>query len=238
VGEGGGPTRNAASSSLACIHDPNPAHTGAAHPPIARTPWRCEAQFRRQRGKGPLPRFTRLLRYVSCTTSCTYTRTISDPRRRAALRRDGGTSVPDERASGRSVLGQGCLGPITIAHADTQQCAFLESDSPWLTCLFPCLRTRVRSLFLSLLLSWVPFAFSISLVPSVSRVGPSLGAPTSESRVRMPLPLPQKSQGALEPPPSAAILSSPVIPHSGAGRAFVGSFDPPRQATFSGGFDL
>jgi len=45
-------------------------------------------------------------------------------------------------ANGHTVLGQGCLGPITIARADTQQYAFLMSDSPWIA-------SRVISFFFS-----------------------------------------------------------------------------------------
>jgi len=88
-GRGGGPTRNAASSSLACIHDPNPVHTGAAHPPIARTPVRGAASApARKRTSSSLHggEAARLLRRFVHLVGHLHAR-ISDPRRRAASRR-------------------------------------------------------------------------------------------------------------------------------------------------------
>jgi len=66
----------------------------------------CEAQLRRQRGKGPLPRFTEV--HAAPTPFRAPTRaslTRGGAPRPVALRRDGGTSVPDERASGRLCTG-------------------------------------------------------------------------------------------------------------------------------------
>lgn len=138
-------------------------------------------------------------------------------------------------ANGHTVLGQGCLGPITIARADTQQCAFLTSDSPWIA-------SRVISL--SLLFSTTRLSLSLSPFRSSSRL-PSLSlarftwalsqAPTNElGGSDGPLPLPRWSRGGSRSPLRDNPLSrlSPFL----AGRAFLESFVPPREATF--GFDL
>lgn len=111
-------------------------------------------------------------------------------------------------ANGHTVLGQGCLGPITIARADTQQCAFLTSDSPWVA-------SRVISLLSSTTRLSLPFVPHLvcPLYLSLGSPGPSPKPLPTNSGVRMGLCPFHDDRGGLLSPLSVTILS-PVFPRS------------------------
>jgi len=103
-------------------------------------------------------------------------------------------------ANGHTVLGQGCLGPITIARADTQQYAFLMSDSPWIASRvisFFFSRWRVFLSFTSSCLRFLSLSLSLCLLLNSPEL--SLRSLPSNWRVRMPLPLPWRLQGPQSP---------------------------------------
>lgn len=146
-------------------------------------------------------------------------RFLVDARISSDMRRGGSTSWMS--ANGHAVLGQGCLGPITIARADTQQCAFLTSDSQWIA---SCVISLPLSSSRLLSLSFARSTWALSQAPTNELEGSDASAPS----MRPPF------AGGPRSPLRDSSLSrlSPFL----AGRAFLGSFDPPREATL--GFDL
>lgn len=229
----GEPDQNAASSSLGCIHDPDPTY-------------RCDASSDREseayirdarRGKDAFldsavaPRRTHLSRFLIVSTLVYLLGRASSLTRGYPLAVSRRVTSRRREHAGRSsrvatVLGQGCLRPITIARADTQQCAFLTSDSPWFTRLFP--SVSILSLCPSFSLF---FLFFVSLVPSVFRSA-NLGAPREGPY--------QRIEGSDASAPTIKIAGGPSIPFPRrplslsssptatlTGRAFLGSFDPP-----------
>lgn len=156
---------------------------------------------------------------------------ISSNTRRVAIIRAVFRRVAGWAARVVTVLGQGCLGPITIARADTQQCAFLTSDSLSHVShyLAPLLDDASYSLFLL-----VPLYLSLGPTWALSRRAPT----KANSGVRMFFcPFHEDCGGALGPllpdgplsrlSPRAALLT---------GRAFFGAFRSPcgrRHSAFS-----
>lgn len=210
---------------LGCIHDPH-SIPGATHPPVAKAKRAIAARkdffldfFRRE------PRILLYARRRLVLSTLVFCRICVDvaPYRVAMMARW-------MSASASQVLGQGCLEPITIAHADTQQCERFTMD----------LRLALSFFLSTMSLSFSPSLsfFRLALSFTRTQLGPSPKLlPAANSGVWMLLPLPLRSRGGpgsplrdsspsrLSPQHSQQDVCLPRITRSPSREATLGGFD-------------